>query len=559
MKNMVDCFFIGHNEMHFNEYERMVKSMGASLPAYRDLGLNFIRHNDEFYTASEAFNAFCYGNDQLDNSMGASSLSNLFSSTIAYLGSFLHRRGFTFDYVNSFQLEKTELIEKLKLNNIRVIAIPTTLYISVLPVLEIVALVKEYNQAAKIVIGGPFISTQIKTAIDDASLQYFFRSVNADFYINSPQGEDALAKIVHAVKYNEEVNNIGNIFYRKADGYIKTHVFAEDNKLEENMVDWSLFAERIGKLAAVRTAISCPFSCSFCGFPQHAGKYQTVNVDLVEKELDDIDSIGRVSSLNFIDDTLNVPPDRFKELLRMMIRKKYKFKWNSHYRCQFADHETVELMKESGCEGVFLGIESGNDEILKNMNKAASLDKYRNGITLLKEYEITTYASFIIGFPGETVDTVRDTVSFIEEYRPDFFRTQLWYCDTTTPIWLQREKYDIQGSQFQWSHKTMDSNTACDLIEDIFLNIKNSIWVPQYNFEFAALFNLIHRGMSIEQVKQFINYFNDGIKEKLLKPHQTEVSSVVIENLKNLFGLSSNEVNQNTQNIIDKYGVDFDL
>jgi len=559
MKNMIDCFFIGHNEMHFNEYEKMVKSMGASLPAYRDLSLNFISHNEEFYTASDTFNAFCYGSDKLDNSMGPLRLANLFSSTIAYLGTFLHRRGLTFDYVNSFQLEKEELIEKLKMNNIRMIAITTTLYISVLPILEIVALIREYNKTAKIVIGGPFVSTQIKTVIDDASLQYFFRSVNADFYVNSPQGEDALVKIIHAVKYDKGFDDIDNIFYRKSNEYIKTSVSAEDNKLEENMVDWSLFAERLGKLAAVRTAISCPFFCSFCGFPQHAGKYQTVCIDLVEQELDVINSIGKVSSLNFIDDTLNVPPDRFKELLKMMIKKRYKFKWNSHYRCQFADRETVELMKESGCEGVFLGIESGNNDILKNMNKAASLDKYRSGITLLKEYGIITYASFIIGFPGETVNTVRDTVNFIEEYQPDFYRTQLWYCDTTTPIWLQREKYNIQGSQFQWSHETMDSKTACDLIEDIFLNMKNSIWVPQYNFEFAALFNLLHRGMSLEQVKQFIVYFNDGIKEKLVKLQQVEVSPKVIENLKKLFGVSSNEGNLDTQYIISKYGVDFDF
>ena len=50
----------------------------------------------------------------------------------------------------------------------------------------------------------------------------------------------------------------------------------------------------------------------------------------------------------FIDDTFNVPPERFKDLLRMMINKKYVFKWHSYFRCQFADEEMVSLMKESG-------------------------------------------------------------------------------------------------------------------------------------------------------------------------------------------------------------------
>jgi radical SAM superfamily enzyme YgiQ (UPF0313 family) len=72
----------------------------------------------------------------------------------------------------------------------------------------------------------------------------------------------------------------------------------------------------------------------------------------------------------------------------MMIKNKYEFKWNSFFRCQFADREVVELMKESGCEGVFMGIESGSDKILENMNKASRIEKYYEGIALLKEYDI---------------------------------------------------------------------------------------------------------------------------------------------------------------------------
>jgi hypothetical protein len=192
----------------------------------------------------------------------------------------------------------------------------------------------------------------------------------------------------------------------------------------------------------------------------------------------------------------------------------------------------VELMKESGCEGVFLGLESGNDHILKNMNKAADIKKYLDGIECLKKYGIVTFGNFIIGFPGETGETVRDTVDFIEKSGLDFFRAQLWYCEPITPIWKKRDLYNIRGESFEWSHATMNSQKACDLIEHIFLTVKEPTWIPQYNFDFDNLWHLVHRGMSVEQVRDFLKSFNFAIKEKLLEPSRREVSYEALKLLK---------------------------
>jgi len=194
----------------------------------------------------------------------------------------------------------------------------------------------------------------------------------------------------------------------------------------------------------------------------------------------------------------------------------------------------VELMKESGCEGVFLGIESGSDAILKNMNKAVTTEQYLKGIALLEEYGILTYGSFIIGFPGETNETVRESIAFIKESGIDFFRAQLWYCEPITPIWKQREKYGIKGSNFEWTHATMSAPEACDIIDDIFLSIDEPIWIPQYSFEFDAVFHLLHRGMTPDQVRLFIRSFNHGVRKKVKSPPGkiNEISLEVINQLR---------------------------
>ena len=131
-------------------------------------------------------------------------------------------------------------------------------------------------------------------------------------------------------------------------------------------------------------------------------------METIEKELDSMHELGNVSNAVFIDDTFNVPFPRFKEICRMMIRNKYTFNWFSYFRCSNSDEEAIELMAQSGCKGVFLGIESGSPTILKNMNKSATVEKYAQGIEWLRQYGILTFASIITGFPGETEATVQE-------------------------------------------------------------------------------------------------------------------------------------------------------
>jgi p-methyltransferase len=168
-----------------------------------------------------------------------------------------------------------------------------------------------------------------------------------------------------------------------------------------------------------------------------------------------------------------------------MIRKNYQFNWFSYFRCSNSDEEAIELMARSGCKGVFLGIESGSPTILTNMNKAATIEKYATGIELLRRYGILTFGSFIIGFPGETDETVEETIDFIRETKPDYYRAQMWYCEPGTAIQNQRVKYDIKGEGFVWSHATMDSLEAMDHIDRMFLTIDQSLWLPHGHLIFG--------------------------------------------------------------------------
>jgi radical SAM PhpK family P-methyltransferase len=532
MSAMIDCLIIGHNEMDFREYEQTIRQTDKNSGAYRDLNMNFLCYNKRPYHATEVFNLFCRGDRPQESPIPPLALADTFSATIAYLGTYLDKHGFTFDYVHSFQGEKEKLAEKLKRENILTIAITTTLYVSFFPIVEIIEFARKYNDRIKIIVGGPFVSTKVRM-LAAGELNYLFETMGADFYINSSQGEATLVKLLHALKGRGAVDRLNNIHYKTAGGYAAAPVIRENNRLSENIVNWELFSGDLGEYASVRTAVSCPFSCAFCGFPEHAGAYQTVGVEKVEQELNRLAKTGKIVSVNFIDDTFNIPASRYKDILRMIIKNGYRFKWHSYFRCQFADAEMVELMKASGCEGVFLGLESGSGQILKNMNKGVKLSEYYKGIELLKENGIVTYGNFIIGFPGETGQTVSETIEFIKKSGLDFYRAQSWYCEPITPIWKQRDKYRIEGESFEWAHATMNSREAAGLVEEILLNIADTVWVPQYNFDFENIWHLRHRGISMESVVNFLEAFKSGLVEKLTGHGREEMSFDVIKRLKN--------------------------
>jgi radical SAM PhpK family P-methyltransferase len=445
------------------------------------------------------------GTDSLRGPFKSGEIPNL---AALYLSNYLRKSGITTQYINLFQDEKQELLKLLKENPLCV-AITTTFYVLNHPVTEIVKFIREHNPHTKIVVGGPLVGNHFRN-LQNTELSAALCDLGADFYVVDPQGEATLAQLVRALKTDSPIDAVPNLAYADPKGLIRTAVVPEANSMDEVDIDWRKFAEDryLGPTIQMRTARSCAFKCSFCNYPTRAGKLSLASLDTIRRELSSIHSIGDVKNVVFIDDTFNVPLPRFKDICRMIIEKKFDFNWFSYFRCSNSDEEAIDLMARSGCKGVFLGIESGSPSILKNMNKAATIERYAEGIRLLRERGILTFGSFIIGFPGETVDTVKETSEFIREHAPDFYRAQMWYCEAGTPIVQQRDLYRIEGEGFVWQHATMSSQEAMAHIERMFLTIDESIWLPQWSFDFWFIPYILGKGVTLGEFKRFMSNAN---------------------------------------------------
>ncbi|MBS0444629.1 MAG: PhpK family radical SAM P-methyltransferase [Proteobacteria bacterium] len=513
-----DCLLIGFHDTNFAEFVDMMRGMGENTGSFRDLNLAYADVGDQPLRCMDLVNHFM---DEAGLSPDAPYENcDFIWPVVLYLGSFLHRRGYTFDHVSLFHREKDELAGRLEGKQYRCVVITTTVYVSPHPIIEIVEHLRSIGVTAPVIVGGPYISNQHKVMSED-ELGLLFQFIGGDIYVVSAEGETTLAKVIERLRTGAPLDDVPNIAVRRdgSDEFVMHPLETERNELHDEPVNYRLFgAEAIGRFVSLRTAKSCPFNCNFCGFPQRAGKYVYTDLDFVERELDAIAELGSVSTLTFLDDTFNVPKGRFKSILRLMIDRGYGFRWNSFYRSDHGDAETIELMAESGCDGVFLGIESGCDRMLELMNKAARKKHYAAAIDKFHEVGITTYGSFIIGFPGETRDSVLETTEFIETHAPTFYRAQLFYLDPATPVWRDREKLGVVGGGFEWRHPTMNNDEASTLIEQMFLGIKNSTWAPQHGFEDWSIYYLMRHGYTRDDVVSFVRHFNELVGMKLAPP-----------------------------------------
>jgi radical SAM PhpK family P-methyltransferase len=496
----LDCVIVGHNDMSLRRVEEFMRKTQHQSAAYRDFQANSVRFRGERITYMDLLNETLKVVSGKDHDLHICKLPHLGSCCLI---SFLKNRNLNVELVNFFNREKDRFADLLA-ESPNAVAITTTLYVDNGPIIEIVDFIRQHNPDTKIVVGGPHINNVL--SCQDAETQDFIlNEIGADIYVNDSQGELTLSELLHTLRDHDtrDLSSIPNLVYADHDrNFRRTAKRPENNDINET-VDWRYFDKQLySSTVQIRTARSCAFKCSFCRYPALAGQLSLANLETIENNLRFLDAVN-VRNIVFIDDTFNVPLPRFKNLCRMMIRNRFSFDWYSFFRCSNSDIEAFDLMRESGCRGVFLGIESADPQILKNMNKFADVDKYREGIRQLREREIVTFASIIVGFPGETRQSVERTIDFLEEAAPTFYRAETYYHYTNVPIHDQAAHYGIKGAGYSWRHNTMNWQEASQTVEEMYRTIRGPIVLPGYMFDFWSIPYLTGQGFSIDQIKGF--------------------------------------------------------
>ncbi len=203
-------------------------------------------------------------------------------------------------------------------------------------------------------------------------------------------------------------------------------------------------------------ARGCPFPCTFCATRLMYGKsVRERSVENITKELRDIIENHHLEHIFFIDDTFTITEKRVVELCDAIIASGLKFKWVCNGRVDRVTPVMLRAMKRAGCIEIRYGVESASKEVLKKIKKNISLDQVDYAIKETKKTGIAPSCFFMIGNPGETVEDIRNTVSYAIKLKPYYAvfnisipmpGSELFDSGTETALKGLDEKYDTVNS-----------------------------------------------------------------------------------------------------------------
>jgi radical SAM superfamily enzyme YgiQ (UPF0313 family) len=164
------------------------------------------------------------------------------------------------------------------------------------------------------------------------------------------------------------------------------------------------------------TSRGCPYRCIYCtvaGTP-----WKPRSAESVMKELRFLKQKYDIKLVSFFDETFTIDKKRVMALCNAMIKENMDIKWYCNTRANLLDEELVIAMRDAGCRGMSIGIESGSQKILDAASKRITVAEAKESIRLAKKHGIKVLCSFIFGLPGETWETVQETIDFIKETLP---------------------------------------------------------------------------------------------------------------------------------------------
>lgn len=235
--------------------------------------------------------------------------------------------------------------------------------------------------------------------------------------------------------------------------------------------DWALAEEVHGgrfPFVHYESSRGCPYRCAFCSYPYLFDdcKYRTKSAGRIAREWAGYARNG-VEYVSCLDSLFTVPRKRLLELCGRLIDGGVPVKWLCYARGDDLDDlETCQLMRRAGCIQVQMGVESGNQGVLDNMDKHASVSASAKALENCRQAGIATFISVILGFPGETAETVKDTWRFIRDTAPDFcYATPFTVRVPHLPVLSteSRERFGIRthgsnrSSSPYWRHDTMNA------------------------------------------------------------------------------------------------------
>lgn len=394
---------------------------------------------------------------------------------IYYVGAMLKEKGHDVEIMNWHEKKDPDYIESVLAEKR-----PDVVAFSILNAnrwggIEIAEIVKRMDPSIKVIFGGIGATFLCEHILKN------FPSVDL---IVMGEGEYTILELMsHIGKEEEKLDNIKGIAFRKDGSIFKTQKRGLISNLDELPIPARYFTYK-----HVISSRGCPWNCLFCGSPYFWGR--SLRFRSPGNFVDEIELLYRkgVDFFYFSDDNLTIKKDRIIQICKQILERGLDISWYAISRVNYVDEEVLYWMRMAGCVQISYGVESGSKKIRTILNKPLKNREIEKAFYLTKRYGILPRAYFIYGCPGETWETIEETIELMHPIKPlsslfyilDIFPgTELYEriksgLNMDEDIWLNK----IEGVMY-WE---LDANLSEDLILEFGKRLRGEFYKSLYSY-----------------------------------------------------------------------------
>lgn len=342
----------------------------------------------------------------------------------------------------------------------------TLFTIGVMSAAEIARKIKQQLPDTVVIVGGPHISSM--------GVETMTRYKEFDYAVVG-EGEYPLSELLESLEQKRDLSAVNGIIYRDQDGKAKQTSPAPILKqLDElPMPAWDLLPNfpdaympaiydyPVGPVATIAASRGCPFKCRFCDTSTFGAQVRAYTPKVVFEMMQHLKEKYGVRHIMFVDDLFLASRIRVTELCHLLIESGLKMTWSCTARVDTVKEDLLKLMRSAGCWEISFGLETGSDSLLKKMDKAASTEKSEVAVKWTDQAGIRTKGLFMLGYPGETAETITATKDFIRRIPMRIMNLTKFTPYPGSPIYV-----DLYGTKIRSDHWAK-------------MNGMNFVWAPE--------------------------------------------------------------------------------
>lgn len=331
---------------------------------------------------------------------------------------------------------------------------------------RIAGLVKDINRDIKIVAGSSH-----PTFCPEEVMQ----NPNVDFVIRG-EGEIPLLSLVKEFKKaSPRWEKVPGIYYRNGSGQVSN---TNGVKLIENLDELPFIARDLVlncdynhyRLHSIATTRGCPYTCAFCADKRlWGGKVRRRSVAKIIEEMKLLKDTYKIDYVDFADGTFTYDRRYLRSFCKAMIDLKLDINWRCTARYDNLDEEILQLMKQANCAGLYFGLESGSNRVLKSIDKKITVKQIIKVSKIVHDSGIPTATSVLLGLPDETKEDMEETLKLMKKVKADLFDVNSYTPLPGTSLYdamNEEEKKSIDWRKV--SLKSFDSYFSKSMSQDDF-------------------------------------------------------------------------------------------